>query len=183
MARFGRGFPVPTYQVQPRAIAASGPITRRTLAANTAASSTTTSSLSVTPTGQVENDWMLALVASVGGANTITSASGWTEVGTQFEQATTTVGSLWKKKAGAAEAGPYQWDGLNARRMGIIVVAYTGPDPTDVVDGANVSSEGATAQQLDHNSLTPGAAFDWHILATCSNSASGRRASPEIAGS
>jgi len=171
MARFGRGFPLNRWFPRLPVLGQAGPITRRALAANTAASSTSTSSLSVTPTGQVEGDWMLAFVATVGGANTITSASGWTEVGTQVTQATTTTGSLWKKKAGASEAGPYQWDGASARRMGIIVVAYTGADPTDVIDGANVSAEGATAQQLDHDSLTPGAAFDWHILCTCSNTA------------
>lgn len=153
------------------AIAAT-PIARRTLASNTAASSATVSSISVTPTGQQENDWMLAFAASVGGANTISSASGWTEVGTQVTHATTTTGSFWKKKAGVSEAGPYQWDGLNARRMGVIILAYVGADPTDMVDGSNVSSEGATAQQLDHDSLTPGSPDNWHILGTCSNSAS-----------
>jgi hypothetical protein len=173
MARIGRGFPLNRwFPRRPSVLGVPGPITRRTLAANTAdsgASSVTT--LQVTPTGQVEGDWMLAFVATVGGANTITSASGWVEVGTQVTHATTTTGSLWKKECGAGEAGPYQWDGASSRRMGIIVVAYTGADPTDLVDGANVASAGATAQQFDHGTLTPGAAFDWHILATCSNSA------------
>jgi len=158
---------------QPLSTASAGPITRRTLggfAAGSGASSVT--SFSVTPTGQVQGDWLLAFVSTVGGTATHTnSVGGFTEIGTQVTQAATTTVSLWKKLAGVGEAGPYTFDVATGRRFAIIVTAWTGADPADLVDGVNVSSEGATGQQLDHNSLTPGAAFNWHILGTASNTA------------
>src|SRR6266508_4507388 len=150
---------------------APGPIVRRALTADTAVSGgTSVNSLSISPTGMVQDDWLLFFVVSVGGVSTHSNtAGGCTDLGSQFLQGSTTAVSMWKKKAGVAEAGPYTFDAGAARRWAIIATCWTGADPTDVVDGANVSSEGAAAQQLDHNSLTPGAAFDWHIIATASN--------------
>jgi len=115
---------------------------------------------------------MVALVGGVGGIATLTTPSpGWAEVVPQVNQGNTTTGSLWKKKAGAGEAGPYQWDSSLSVRMGIIVIAYSGPDPENLIDGTQVSAEGANAQQLDHNSLTPSQQQHWHMLGVVSNSA------------
>jgi hypothetical protein len=139
----------------------------------TASSSTSTSSLQVNPSGMREGNWLVAAVGSVGGANVVSAASeGWTEIVPQVNQGTTTTGSLWKKRAGPGEAGPYQWNGDNARRMAIIVIAYDGPDPSDLLDPGQASAEGASAQQLDHNSLNPSELRHWHLLATFSNSSS-----------
>src|SRR6266508_2184630 len=170
MARLGRYQPNRPYAPRAR-LPASGPITRRILAADTAVSGgTSVNSLSISPTGMVQDDWLLFFVVSVGGVSTHSNtAGGCTDLGSQFLQGSTTAVSMWKRKCGAAEAGPYTFDAGAARRWTIIATCWTGADPTDVVDGANVSSEGAAAQQLDHNSLTPGAAFDWHIIATASN--------------
>jgi hypothetical protein len=120
-----------------------------------------------------EGNWLVAAVGSVGGANVISAASeGWTEIVPQVNQGTTTTGSLWKKRAGPGEAGPYQWDGDNARRMAIIVIAYEGPDPSDLLDVGQASAEGASSQQLDHDSLNPSELRHWHLLATFCNSSS-----------
>jgi hypothetical protein len=151
----------------------TGPIIRRVLSGGAAASGASgVTTLQATPTGQQADDWMLAFVAAVGGVTTISTPSpGWSEVIPQLTQGSTITGSLWKKKAGTSEAGPYQWDVTASLRMGIIIVAYSGADPNDVIDVGQTSIEGTSAQQLDHNSLVPSAPRCWHLLCTASNSA------------
>ncbi len=130
------------------------------------------STLSVNPTGQQELDWAVALVGAVGGATVISTPSpGWSEIIPQVNQSNTTTGSLWKKHCLPDEAGPYQWDASLSIRMGIIVIAYSGADPNDLIDKGQTSAEGALAQQLDHNSLQPSTPRCWHLMATVSNSA------------
>lgn len=150
-----------------------GVITERALASNTATSGTTSATtISVSPTGMQQNDWLIFQLTSAGGAATHTNTGGsLTRIHTDFTQANTLVLSTWKKKCGSSEAGPYTFSiGATTRRIGVICHAYAGGNSTDIVEVVGTTA-GASAQSLAIPGVTPGGTLRWHILFEASNSA------------
>lgn len=142
-------------------------ITERSLSDNTANSGTSSATtISVTPTGMQENDWLLFLLVSAGGTATHTNTAGSLSRlhAADVTQSNTCVVSTWKKKCGASEAGPYSFDvGGSNRRIAVACRAYIGGDATDIIE-STAPLDGAAAQSFDIASMDPDGAGRWAIL-------------------
>src|SRR5262245_10408171 len=140
-------------------------IAERTL---TAADATATNgtTLSVTPTGMVTDDWMVAVYTTLGGTVTHAAPAGWTNVASAVQGGTTM--SAWRKKAGSSEAGPYQWDTQQAanRRQTLYVRAFSGVDGTNPLDGSATTGTSASATSFTHSASTASGSGRWWLLAT-----------------
>lgn len=150
-------------------------LAERTLASNTNASgASSVTSISVTPTGQQENDWVIVLVIAVGGTASFTNSAGGLSRAhaADLTQGTTTTIATWKKKCGPSESGTtYTFTIPTGRRMAVAVRCYSGGDGTDIVRALG-ALEGVNAQSIDLDSVDIESG-DWHLLLTASNSANG----------
>jgi hypothetical protein len=102
------------------------------------------------PTGTVQNDVMIAIMASRAGTGTITPPSGWTQINTT-NSTTTIMSSTFYKVAGSGEAGPYVFSVTSSKAAGIIA-SYSGVDTTTPIDAqgmqANASNTVMTAPSI-----------------------------------
>lgn len=145
----------------------------RTLASNTASTNGATT-LSVSPTGMQENDWLIFWVVSVGGTGAHSNTAGSaTRVHNDLSSGSVIVTSSWKKKCGAGEAGPYTFDfGGSSRRAVILCRAYSGCDSTDAVEEAPTQTT-ASATSLAVTGVDPAGTGGLHIVLGASRVASG----------
>jgi hypothetical protein len=134
-------------------VAATG-IVERTLAAATVTTNAAVQPPPITPTGMVEGDWMLAQFSSIGGAATHAAPDGWARQGSQVTSGGASM-SVWRKRAGATEAGPYQFNSgaTGNRRMVLQIRAFTGADPTAPVEGEPGVVVETNATSLTHPAL------------------------------
>ena len=148
-------------------------ITERALSAATVTAAAA-QTLSVNPTGMVSGDWMEAELATTGGTVTHAAPAGWTQVGsTVFHSG---VGlSVWRKFAGANEAGPYQFDtgGAGNRRIALSVRAFSGVNTTNPLDDTVKTVSASTALNLTHPASTSQGAGRVWVLATAKTTALG----------
>lgn len=152
-------------------------LAERTLSSNTATTDGATT-LSVTPTGQQENDWILLGVVSAGGTGAHSNTAGGLSRATAADIAggTVTVASTWKKKCGASESGTtYTFDfGGSTRRACIIAICYSGGDGTDIVESAPAGvSSGASATSLAVTGVDPADVGTVHVIWEFSRMAGG----------
>ena len=104
---------------------------------STSASVSSGTSLSIaTPTGVAQDDVMIASIAYAGGSNvtSITVPSGWTLIGTATNSTTVVGMAVYRKTAGASEAGPYAWSFTPTQNASGIISAYRNVDTTTPVD-------------------------------------------------
>jgi len=148
----------------------------RTLASNTATTDGATT-LSVSPTGMEQFDWLIIGVCSAGGTGAHTNTAGGLSRATAADIAggTVTVASTWKKKCGAGEAGPYTFSfGGSTRRAVIIAVAYSGGDATDIVESAPAGvASGASDSSLAVPGVDPAGLGTTHLVWEFSRTAGG----------
>lgn len=146
----------------------------RSLSANTVSTGVSAAtSLSVSPTGMVTDDWLIFAVVSVGGAATHSNTAGsCTQVGSQLTQGNTTTLSLWKRKAGASEAGPYTFGFGASLRAVVIARAYSGGDTSNIVE-SSPTLVSDSAQSLAVTGVDPAADGGWHLLLEAANSVAG----------
>lgn len=133
-------------------------LSRRTLTSPTATTGTgSATSISVTPTGQQENDWVIIWVCSAGGADTHSNtAGGLTRVHADQSTGSTITTSSWKKKCGAGESGTtYTISSGTSRRWAIAVECWSGGDPTDVVEDAPAQVTASGASSLGVTGVDP----------------------------
>lgn len=119
-------------------------LAERTLSSNTAFTDGATS-LSVSPTGMQQDDWLHISVISAGGTGAHSNtAGGMSRNHNDLAGSTTIVTSTWKKKCGAGESGPYTFSfGGSTRRAYITATCWSGGDPTDIVESAPTQTTGA----------------------------------------
>jgi hypothetical protein len=149
-------------------------IAERTLSSNTATTNGATT-LSVSPTGMQENDWLVFWVVSAGGTGAHSNTAGsCTRVHNDLAGGTTIVTSSWKKKCGASEAGPYTFDfGGSTRRAVIIARAYSGCDSTDAVEAAPTQTTDNPVTSLAVTGVDPASTGGLHIVLQASRAAGG----------
>jgi hypothetical protein len=137
----------------------------RTLASNTATTNGATT-LSVSPTGMQENDWLIFSVCSAGGTGAHSNTAGSaTRVHNDLAGGTVIVTSTWKKKCGPSESGPYTFSfGGSTRRAVILCRAYSGGDPTDIVEEAPTQVSGNSVSSLAVTGVDPAATGGLHVV-------------------
>lgn len=157
--------------------AAGATITERILAGTKDADSGTAqvTSLSVSPSGQVQGDGMVGVLTSVGGTATHSAPdTNWVQVGGGTLVGSTTMTTVWRKLAGASEAGPYVFSiGATARRVLLSVRVWSGVDPTTFLDGVPQEVTGQQSGTITHANLTPAGVGRLHVLVTAKNTAVG----------
>ncbi|MGZ4314754.1 MAG: fibronectin type III domain-containing protein [Gaiellaceae bacterium] len=111
--------------------------------ATTAQSSNGTALTITRPPGATTGDVLIAAVTFAGSVR-VTAPSGWTQV--RAETGTTGLAqAIFRKAVGASEPNSYQWT-FNAKTSSSgVVLAYTGVDPTNPVDGSNGAAGGPSA--------------------------------------
>lgn len=148
-------------------------LARRTLSSDTATSNGATS-ISISPTGMEENDWLLFGVISAGGGDTHSNTAGdLVRVHNDLNTGSTITTSTWKKKCGASEAGPYTISTGTTRRWAIIAVCYSGGDSTDIVEEAPTQTTASGASSLAVTGVDPAATGGVHLIFEFSRIAAG----------
>lgn len=149
-------------------------LTERTLGANSSNSSTSSvTSLSIAPTGQQVDDWLIFTVETVGGNTAHRNIAGAAvQVVAATTQGNTTTISVWKKKVTSTSTVTYTFEWDISLRATISVLGWEGGDETDIIEQATTPN-GTNAQSLGITGVTPQGTGRVHILMEASNSAGG----------
>jgi hypothetical protein len=154
-------------------------LAERALASNTADTGTTggVQTISVTPTGMQQDDWLIFLLVSNGGTAAHSNTAGGVS---RLHAADTASGtaffvSTWKKKCDAGEAGPYTFQVFTSnRRAALGCLCYSGGDATDIIDTAVAFVDpGANQSAVTITGATPGDTGRVHLLLTVFGSSAG----------
>ena len=118
--------------------------------ASTATGTITSISVNM-PSGVVQNDVMIAVIAKQGNTSDATGPAGWTLIdGADLNGTTDRNASVFYKVAGASEAGPYSFSlGIGTNHVAATIVAFynvdvSGANPFDVAPGTLFVGQSAT---------------------------------------
>jgi hypothetical protein len=146
----------------------------RAMSANTAVTGASSATeLTVSPTGQVIDDGLVAVLVTAGGNTTHSAPDGtWFPFGTQLSVGNNRVMSVWTKRCTATgETYTFTWDASLRGNLGIYAVYQV--NPNDMFDGA-LNMEGFTGQtNFTYDAMTSNGENRRWVLFTTKNTPAG----------